>query len=190
VKDAQPAAKAAAEKPKEKANPPADAKLQSGPQPGQTLPGSFVHLIVTGTDAGTKMSLDEKFGPNPVVMIFAHEISDPLINLVKKIDTETAKNKKARMGSFVVFLSEDEKLDDALEALATKKEIKTTILGILGNRAGPASYKLAKEADITVILYVRRKVAASHAYKHGELNAKAIDAIMADVPKILTAKRH
>src|SRR5262249_24456907 len=140
-------------------------------------------------DAGKKRSLDEQFGSNPVVMIFAHEMSDALTKLIKKIDVETAKNKRARMGSFVVFLSADEKLDDALEALAAKEKIKTTILGIFEDRAGPPRYKLAKEAVVTVILYVRRKVAANHAFKQCELNAKAVDAVMADVPKILPAKK-
>src|SRR5262249_34994860 len=68
-----------------------------------------------------------------------------------------------------------------------KDGIKTTILSILENRAGPPEYKLAKDADVTVILYAKRKVVANHAFKKGELNAKAIDTIMADVPKILPA---
>ena len=40
-------------------------------------------------------------------MIFAREVSDPLTSLVKKIDEATAKNSSCRMGSFVVFLSDD-----------------------------------------------------------------------------------
>src|SRR5262249_38661371 len=136
----------------------------------------------------TRRSLDEKFGGNPVVMIFAREMSDRLTNLVKKIDAETARNKNARMGSFAVFLSQDANLRDALRALAKKEGIKTTILGVFENRAGPPAYKLTKEADVTVILYVKRKVVANHAFKKGELNANAIDAIMADLPKILPAK--
>ena len=50
-------------------------------------------------------------------MIFAREVSDNLTSLVKKIDAETAKNKKAKMGSFVVFISQDEKLGDKLKDL-------------------------------------------------------------------------
>ncbi len=173
--------------PKENTNRPAYVALESGPQAGETLPGPFVHLLVTGKNAGTKRSLDEEYGARPVVMIFAREVSDPLTNLIKKIDAETARNKSARMGSFVVFLSEDENLGHALEALAKKEGIETTILGILENRAGPPPYKLAKDAHVTVILYVKRKVVANHAFKKGELNAKAIDAILADVPKILPA---
>jgi len=83
-------------------------------------------------------------------MIFAREVNDSLTSLVKKIDAETAKNKGAKMGSFVVFLSEDEKLQDKLKELATKEGIKNTIFSI-DNPAGPNGYEVAKDADVTVV---------------------------------------
>ena len=88
------------------------------------------------------------------------------------------------MGSFVVFLSEDEKLQDKLKELATKEGITNTIFSI-DNPAGPKGYEVAKDSDITVVLYVKQKVQANHTFKKGQLNDKAIDAIVADVPKIL-----
>jgi hypothetical protein len=121
-------------------------------------------------------------------MIFAREVSADLTSLVRRIDAETAKNKGAKMGSFVVFLADDEKLEAQLKALAEKEGIKNCILSI-DNPAGPTGYQVAKNADVTVVLYNKRKVEANHAFKKGELNAKAIDAIIADVPKILPAKK-
>jgi len=121
-------------------------------------------------------------------MIFAREVSDSLTSLVKKIDAETAKNKSAKMGSFVVFLTDDEKLSDKLKTLAKNESIKNCILSI-DNPAGPPGYNVAKEADITVVLYKARKVAANHAFRRGELNEKAIAAIIADLPKIVEAKK-
>src|SRR5260370_847414 len=69
-------------------------------------------------------------------MIFAREISDNLTSLVKKIDEATAENKSNRMGSFVVFLSNDEGLEQKLKDLATKEGLKHTNLTI-DNAAGP-----------------------------------------------------
>jgi hypothetical protein len=120
-------------------------------------------------------------------MIFAREISDNLTSLVKKIDAATAANKKARMGSFVVFLSDDEGLSKKLEELAKKEGISQCVLTI-DNPAGPKAYKVAKDADVTVVLYNQRNVESNHAFKKGELNAKAIDQIVADVKKIVPAK--
>jgi hypothetical protein len=121
-------------------------------------------------------------------MIFAREVSDSLTSLVKKIDAETAKNKSAKMGSFVVFLSDDEKLGDTLKALAAKEGIKNCILSI-DNPAGPEGYEVAKNADVTVVLYNKQRVAANYAFKKGQLNAKGIDAVIKDLPKILPANK-
>jgi predicted P-loop ATPase len=121
-------------------------------------------------------------------MIFAREISDNLTSLVKKIDAETAKNKSAKMGSFIVFLSDDESLQDKLKDLATKEGIKNCIFA-LDNPAGPKGYEVAKDADVTVVLYRQQKVESNYSFKKGALNAKAIDAIIADVPKIIPVKK-
>jgi hypothetical protein len=117
-------------------------------------------------------------------MVFARETSDSLTSLVKKIDAETAKNSKANMRSFVTFLSDDESLEGKLKTLAQKEGLKNTPLTI-DNPAGPKPYGIAKEADVTVVLYKNKKVAANHAFKKGELKDKDIDKIVADLSKIL-----
>src|SRR5262245_15889047 len=112
-------------------------------------------------------------------MIFAREVSTGLTSLVKKIDDATAKHSDWKMGSFVVFCNDDEKLEDQLKEFADKNDIKKTILSI-DNPAGPEKMKVAKEADVTVVLYVKHTVKANHAFKKGELNAKAVEQIVAD----------
>lgn len=117
-------------------------------------------------------------------MIFAREVSDPLTSLVKRIDEATGKNSEAKMGSFVVFCNDDEKLEKALKELNGKEKFKHTVLTI-DNPAGPQGYEVAKEADVTVVLYAKFIVKANHSFKKGELTAKDIDRIIADVAKII-----
>lgn len=122
-------------------------------------------------------------------MIFAREVSDSLTSLVKKLDAATVANSKAKMGSFVVFCSDDDDaLKEKLKELAKKEDLKKIVLTI-DQPDGPKAYKVAKDADVTVILYNQRKVEANHAFKKGELDEKAIDAIVADVKKILPDKK-
>jgi len=109
-------------------------------------------------------------------MVFARGTSDPLTSLVKKLD-------KASVNSFVVFLSDDEGLGDKVKSLAEKEGIKKTILTI-DNVAGPKAYNVAKDAEVTVVLYNNRKVEANHAFKKGELSEKGVNAVIADLPKI------
>lgn len=116
-------------------------------------------------------------------MVFAREVSAPLTSLVKKFDAEAVKNGK--MGTFVVFLGGDDTLNDKLKALGDKEGLKKCILSYVESPAGPEKYNVAKDADVTVLLYVKQKVVANYAFKKGELNAKAIEKIVADIPKIL-----
>src|SRR5437667_11270417 len=98
--------------------------LKSGPQVGEDVPGPFHPLNVTGEDAGKKACLYCKNGNNPVAMVFAREISAPLTKLIKKIDTCTEKHSDCKMGSFVVFLSDEEKLAEQLKDVAKKEGLE------------------------------------------------------------------
>ena len=118
-------------------------------------------------------------------MIFAREISDNLTSLVKKIDAVTADNSKNRMGSFVVFLNDEEGFTKKLSELAKKEGLKECVLSVVDNKAGPPGYGIEKDADITVVLYDRRTVKANHAFRRGELTPQAVDRVVADLSKIL-----
>jgi hypothetical protein len=159
-------------------------KLQSGPQVGQTVPGPFHPLNINGAKAGEKNCLYCQNGNNPVAMIFAREVSEPLTTLLKKIDAATEAHKDAKMGSFVVFLSDSEDLGTKLKEVAEKEGLKNIILSI-DNPAGPKGYKVAKDADVTVVLYANHTVKANFAYGKGELNDKDIESVVSSIPKIL-----
>jgi hypothetical protein len=117
-------------------------------------------------------------------MIFAREISDNLTSLVKKIDEATAKNSSCRMGSFVVFCNDDESMEQKLKDLVKKEKIKKTVLTIDSPR-GPSGYNIAKDADVTVVLYVNRTVKANYAFKKGQMKDKDVTSIVKDLSKIL-----
>jgi hypothetical protein len=123
-----------------------------------------------------------------VAMIFAREITGPLTSLVKKIDEATAKNNDASMGSFVVFLSDDEGLEKKLKDLAKTEKIKDTVLTI-DNPAGPRGYEIAKDADVTVVYYNRRNVKVNHAFKKGELKDADVEKLVGELSKILPDKK-
>jgi hypothetical protein len=122
-----------------------------------------------------------------VVAIFARDVSPGLTSLVKKVDAASVEFKSKGVKSFVVFLNDDEKMEDKLKEFAKKEGIKNVVLAI-DNVAGPKGYNIAKEADVTVMLYTNRKVEANHAFRKGELNDKGVEAVVADLPKISKKK--
>lgn len=156
---------------------------KSGPQVGESVV-PFHPLNCTGDHAGEKYCLICQNGPNPVAMIFARRLTPELTRLIKRIDEATDRNKKQGMGSFVVLLSDSDNLEKNLKELAKKEKIQHCILTI-DDLEGPKNYNIAREAEVTVILYSMQTVRANHTFKKGELKKKGIEAIVADLPKIL-----
>src|SRR5262249_51212052 len=86
------------------------------------------------------------------------------------------------------FCSDEEGLEKKLKELADKEKLKEVIL-TLDNPAGPKAYKVAKDADVTVVLYVKGGIKANYAFKKGELKDSDIEKIVADLSKILPEKK-
>ena len=120
-------------------------------------------------------------------MVFAREISGPLTSLVKKLDEATVKNRGRKLGTFVVFLSDDPGTAEKLIALAAKEKIGQTILA-LGEAAGPDGYEVAAEADVTVVLYAGRVVNANYAFKKGKMTADDVTRIVNHLSRIVPSK--
>lgn len=156
----------------------------SGPQVGETVHG-FNPLNCTGEHAGEKHCLICQNGLNPVAIIFARELTPEVTKLIQRIDRATEDNKKSSMGSFVVLLSDSESLESELKALAKKEKVQHSILTI-DNPDGPQGYKIAQDAEVTVVLYKNQTVKANHAFKKGEFNDKEIESVVVDLAKVLT----
>ncbi len=158
--------------------------LKSGLQAGEKITTIFEPLNVTGEHAGEPYCLICENGLAPVVMLFAREVNEPLLNLLGKLDAATAKNREQAMGSFVVFLSEKEGLREELAAAAKKRGFKHIVLSI-DAPAGPEGFNVAQDADLTGVLYREHDVKANHAFRKGEFTAAGCEKVLADLPKIL-----
>ena len=118
--------------------------------------------------------------------MFTREITDNLTSLVKKIEKIVADNEKKKMAAFVVHLTDDPDASEAtLKALAKKHKIEKTPLTNFDGLAGPPVYNIAKEADVTVMMWVGGTVKVNFALRKGELTKKKIDEIVAATAKIL-----
>ena len=161
------------------------AEIKSGPQIGEKVPGPFTPLNVNGENAGKKACLYCKHGNNPVAVVFARTATcEQASKLIEKLDAETGKNTKAEMGFYVVFLSDDDKLEAGLKKMIEEKKLKNVTLSIESPK-GPEKYALDKDADVTVLLYNKHKVESNFAFAKGKLTDKDIDTIVGDVSKIV-----
>ena len=118
-----------------------------------------------------------------MVCVFARKTSEPLASLVKQIDAKIGENPKLK--SFVVIMTKDgDKTREALSKLAKEASVKHVPLTMIGEIDGPPDYEIARDADITVMMWKQHKVKVNHAFK-GELTDKDIAAVVDDIPKVL-----
>lgn len=87
------------------------------------------------------------------------------------------------MGSFVVLMTDDDKMEESLKKLAEKEGLKKLVLTI-DNPNGPPKWKISKDADVTVVLYVKNTVKETFAFEKGKLDDKSIDKVIAGLDGI------
>jgi hypothetical protein len=167
--------------------------LKSGPQVGRDLPaGPFNPLNVTNAEmpryAGTRNDYAEQHGRNPVVLVFARKLSNPLTTLARRLGREVAGNRPARLRAVVVVLSDEEGLEEKLEVLAREEGIRNVSVAVM-EPGGPKHYELSPAAEVTVVLYRGSTVVVNHAFRQGQFDEKAIGAILRDLPRIVARKR-
>jgi hypothetical protein len=161
------------------------ADLESGLQEGDAA-GFFLVKDCTGPSADTSLCYRCQYGAKPVVNIFARSLSPGLATLVKELDEQVGKNSDKNMRGFVVLLTDDpDQAEAELKAFAKKHKIEHMPLTYFDGVSGPASYKIAKDADVTVNMWVNLKSKANHAFAKDDLKKKSIAKIVGDSAKIL-----
>lgn len=160
-------------------------KLVSGPQRVTAKIGAFNPLNITGPNAGKKHSLVAAYGARPVAMVLARELSEPVIDLIKRLDAAAVKHEKADLAAFVVVCSTEGKMKDQLEELGKKLALKKTVLTLLSDKLGPKGYDFHPDAEAGAVLYRKRNAQAQFAYRKGELKDRDIDAVIAALRKVL-----
>ena len=160
----------------------------SGLSPGMR-PGPYSFVLATGASRGQSQCFICETADRPAVVIFARTLNDPLGKLAAQLDKAVAANKAADVRSWITFLNDDQPAFDPLLVRWTQKHgLKVIPAGVFEDLGGPPSYKLSREADVTVLLFVKKKVVANFAFRTGELTDEAAAEVMKAFPRIIENK--
>src|SRR5437868_3487379 len=154
----------------------ADEPCVSGVPVGKR-PGPYSFLVATGPQRGqqTCYICEQHENNKPAAVVFARNLSDPLGKLLGKLEAAGAAPAAKDSGYKVWMTQLADKADlDVLAKWAQKQGLKGVPVGAFEDADGPPSYKLAKDADVTVILFAKQKVVANFALRAGELTDKQI----------------
>ena len=142
-------------------------------------------VVTTGEQCGRQHCFVCEAGDRPVVIVFARSLSDPLGRLLHKLDGALAEQKKSELRAWATFLSNDQPgLDPKLVQFGKKHAIGNVALTVFEDVVGPPAYRLTAEADVTVLVSVKQRVAANFAYRAGEMDDAAIDQVMRAVGQL------
>jgi hypothetical protein len=165
-----------------------DEPFKSGPAIGDR-PKPFSIVGVTGPKRGQTHCYVCEAEDRPIVIVFARSTTSPLVSLLKQLDAALTAHKAAELRSWVVFLTDSRgTLEPKIEQLAQQNSIGTLPLTLFEGAAGPPSYRIHRDADVTVIFSVKQKTVVTHAFKAGELTDAKVTEVMASLPKILEQK--
>ena len=168
----------------------ADQPCRSGLQPGQR-PGPYAAVISTGPERGKSHCYICETADRPAVVVFARSLSEPLGKLCQQLDQAIAKHAKAELRAWVTFLSDDQlSLDPKVVQWGKKYALRSVPLGVFEDIGGPPSYRLAPDADVTVLLFVKQKVVANFAFREGELTEEKITLVIGALPRVVAEDKQ
>jgi hypothetical protein len=162
-------------------------KVQSGLEKGAKVPAFYVKDITGPAKDGDELCYRCRYGSQPVVTIFAKEMTDEVAALTKELDGVVAKNRDQKMAGFVVLLSDDPaKCAPSLTKTADKMKIEQLPLTIsVDGIKGPKGYKINEKADVTVMMWVDNTVKVSEGFNKGDLTKEAIAKLVGETKQIL-----
>jgi hypothetical protein len=188
----------AADEPKD---PPAGDKKGGPPlSAGKDLPGPFHPFNINGKFKGryhcpvTEQALD------PLVLVFTRDldVSEPVKELLKALDTAVEKNPNQRLAAAVVFVAdglekgivfEDDKRDDMVAKIdeATKGLMLKHVVLTLDDTRDLEKYALDPMASATVVLHRKYVILSSRTFP--KLESDGVAAVLQDLADKLGANR-
>ncbi len=169
--------------------------------PGTDLPGPFHPFNVTGPYANHFHCPVSDHNLGPGVLIFAHDlaVAPPLRKLLSGLDAAIDKNPAVRLAGTATFLSDDlpnvvedddkrDELKAKVQETANSLALKHVVL-CLDSRPDVAKYLRAENVAVTVVLYKKFQIVASHVLRRDQLTDAAVEQILGEVASQLGARK-
>jgi hypothetical protein len=162
---------------------------KSGLAPNQR-PGPYSALVCVGPQRGQQHCFICEAGDRPLVIVFARGLSEPLGKLARQLDQTLKEQSKSELRSWITFLADDQtSMDPKVVKWAQNYAVSNVPCAVFEDTVGPPAYLIARDADVTVLLALNKKVVANFAYRAGELDTAAIQAIVKTIPKLVNVKK-
>jgi len=137
-----------------------------------------------GVAPGERLCYRCRYGSRPLVMVFARKSGRRLTDLVRRLDSEVARNRRSSLKGLVTFVGTDaEALKQSATDVAQTAIVKEVPVAISrDSEAGPVNYKLPTQAEITVVVAKDSQVVTTHTFNEDSID---VSVVMKEVQKML-----
>jgi len=161
-------------------------KVFSGPQPGEPL-AAFDVQYAFGEEAGKTMDPLKAAGEKPILLIFVHQLTRPVIGLTRAL-TQFSEQHQDALYTNMIFLTDDvtamrQRLTRARQALPSKTSVTIAPQGI----EGPGAYGLNRNVTLTIVFGNSQSVVSNTALIEPSVQADAVK-ILTPIAKTLNLK--
>jgi hypothetical protein len=150
--------------------------------PVGSRPGPYSFLLATGPDRGKQECYICGQDNKPTVVVFTRATTPAVSKLMAALDAEMLARKETGFKAWMTLLTDKADLD-TLAKWAVSTGLKSVTVGIYEDADGPPSYKIARDAEVTVMVFQKKKVLANMALRARELDDKRIQAVITALGK-------
>ena len=161
--------------------------FRSGRTIGQLVPSFFVRAV-TGPLRNKSVCYVCRNGNRPVIMLLTRRLTPELAELLKATDKLVDKNRAAGLRAFGVLIDDEpSKSVPKLQTMAFNKKLSVPLTAGTEVVCAPSCQNIHEKAELTVVLYKKRRVVKTFAYRRGELDSKDIRAIVTEARRLIDA---
>ncbi|MYC68562.1 MAG: hypothetical protein F4X12_19780 [Acidobacteriia bacterium] len=136
-------------------------------------------MAVNGPEAGTEVDFVSRWGDDPILLIFLHQLDRNIAALLRPCEWFARDRAEAGLKSLIVFLHDDKVFGERrMQAVVKSMGIQIPVGVSLEGLEGPGSYGLNKSVAITILVANDREVTDNYAI---------VQPGVVDAPKILNA---
>ncbi|MEZ6044333.1 MAG: hypothetical protein R3C11_01865 [Planctomycetaceae bacterium] len=148
---------------------------------------TFNVRAITGPSQGKTLCYACQYGGKPVIAVFFKEVNVEVIELLKEVNETTHSFENKKLRAFGIYLTDEPEVAAAeLEKLSQAHSFENLPLTVYDGESGPLNYEIKEEAQVNVMMWVKARVKANHAYRSGkELTREERSRILMDTEKIL-----
>jgi hypothetical protein len=134
-------------------------------------PGPYSFLVASGPERGKQHCYICETEDKAAAVVMARKLTPELAALMGRLDAAIAKKPAGTLRGWMTVLGEKTVTPDDLEAWAKAAGLKAMPSGVFDRPEGPPAYTLDEAAEVTVMLFVNKKVTHNFAFRAGELSA-------------------